>query len=95
MTNSELHEHVLQKFREAFGRSHKASPSGEFWSVPHAGGLVPAKILLNGEPHGSSLWVFDPHAGEEGVFHDVIKQEGQVEALIERIRTQLSTPPKA
>jgi hypothetical protein len=97
---SPLHVFVHKRLREVFGDPDNSLGRDDHWSLkparPYAASI---NVLVNGTAETPAVWVFDPHAQNNGVLRAAVKDEGSLDAIIKQIqervnRASLPVPPE-
>ncbi len=86
---SPLHPIVHEKFRRAFGAPKRTEGKDHHWSLRSKANIAGINVLVNGSADEPVVWVFDPHDGDDGVLHQRIRDESDVDAMIKKIEDRL------
>jgi hypothetical protein len=87
---SALRAALIAQFRAAFGEPNKEVDGDVHWSLRPFSYVAAINILVNGSSRHPVVWCFDPHDPKNGVHHEIVKDEAQIEriiaAVVERVK---------
>lgn len=83
---SPLSETVLGKLRNAFGEPTRIVGMDRHWALRRLSYVSAVNLLLVCGEERPVLWVFDPHDPTNGVHHDTIRGETEIDGLIAQIQ---------
>ena len=86
---SALHALVHSKFREAFGEPNRVEGADYHWSLRHLRYSAAIHVLVNSGGDHPVVWIFDPHMPNDGVSHQYIRREAEINDLIARITARV------
>jgi hypothetical protein len=87
---SPLYRVVLNKLRSAFGEPSRVVGRDCHWALRRLAYLSALNILLDGGNDFPVLWVFDPHDLKNGVSHEAIRAEEEIDPLITKVQDRIA-----
>jgi hypothetical protein len=88
---SVIHQHIHQLFHQAFGEPDNTLGRDDHWALRPTHNGVAIHVLVNGTGELPAVWVFDPHAQNDGVIREIVKTQQDIERIINVIQARLKS----
>ena len=91
---SALKEKIHARLREIFGEPDDSLGRDDHWSLKPGPDMPAINLLVNGTADTTAIWVFDPHAKDDGVLRTAVKDMNELESMIKKIRQRVDQAAK-